>query len=104
MKTRIIAGSVFVVVLAVTFFLAPMAVTAITMGAMVALASYELLFTTGLVRNIRLNVYSALMAVGIVVWSYLDGGFAPMYCSDAFTYPTDEGCATWIAVLKAYEY
>ena len=78
MKTRIIAGSVFVVVLAVTFFLAPMGVTAITMGAMVALASYELLFTTGLVRNIRLNVYSALMAVGIVVWSYLDGGFAPM--------------------------
>lgn len=37
-------------------------------------------------------------------WKGLDGGFAPMYCSDAFTYPTDEGCAAWIAVLKAYEY
>ena len=78
MKTRIIAGSVFVVVLAVTFFLAPVGVTAVTMALMTALASYELLFTTGLVRNIRLNVYSALMAVCISVWSCLGGGHAPM--------------------------
>ena len=78
MKTRIIAGSVFVVVLAVTFFLAPVAVTAITMGAMVALASYELLFTTGLVRNVRLNIYSALMAVFVTVWSYLGASQAVM--------------------------
>ena len=78
MKTRIIAGSVFVVVLALTFFLAPLAVTAVTMALMTALASYELLYTTGLVRNIRLNVYSALMAVAITLWSFLGADYAPM--------------------------
>ena len=78
MKTRIIAGSVFVVVLAVTFFLAPVAVTAVTMGVMVVLASYELLYTTGLVRNVRLNVYSALMAVFVTVWSFLGASQAVM--------------------------
>ena len=78
MKTRIIAGAVFTVVVALTFFLAPTAVTAVTMSFMTALASYELLFTTGLVRKIRLNVYSALMSVGIAVWSYLGGGHAYM--------------------------
>ena len=71
MKTRIIAGGVFALVVAVTFFLAPTQVTVITMALMTALASYELLYTTGLVRNIRMNVYSAVMAVVIVVWSYL---------------------------------
>ena len=78
MKTRIIAGSVFVVVLALTFFLAPVAVTAVTVAAMTVLASYELLYTTGLVRNVRLNVYSALMAVFLTVWSYLQGGHGPL--------------------------
>lgn len=78
MKTRIIAGAVFVVVLALTFFIAPTWVTAVTMGFMTALASYELLFTTGLVKSIRLNVYSAVMAVLVVLWSYLGCGYAPM--------------------------
>lgn len=78
MKTRIIAGAVFVVVLALTFFFAPLAVTAVTMAFMTALASYELLYTTGLVRSIRLNVYSALMSVLVVLWSYLGSAYAPM--------------------------
>ena len=43
MKTRIIAGAVFTVVVALTFFLAPTAVTAVTMAFMTVLASYELL-------------------------------------------------------------
>jgi phosphatidate cytidylyltransferase len=78
MKTRIIAGAVFTVVVALTFFLAPTAVTAVTMAFMTVLASYELLLTTGLVKYIRLNVYSALMGVGIVLWSYFGGGHAHM--------------------------
>lgn len=78
MKTRIIAGAVFVVVMALTFFFAPVAVTAITMAFMVALASYELLHTTGLVKHVRLNVYSAVMAVLVVAWSYLGCPYAPM--------------------------
>jgi phosphatidate cytidylyltransferase len=78
MKTRIIAGAVFTVVVALTFFLAPTAVTAVTMAFMTVLASYELLLTTGLVKYIRLNVYSAMMGVGIVLWSYFGGGHAHM--------------------------
>ncbi len=75
MKTRVISGAVFVVVLAVAFFLAPSAVAAVALALMVALASYELLYATGLVKNIRLNVYSAVMSVAIVLWSHLGGPF-----------------------------
>ncbi len=77
MKTRIISGTVFTVVLALTFFLLPTYITAVTMAALVALASYELLYATGLVRSLRLNVYSAVMAVLLVVWSYFDKGYGP---------------------------
>lgn len=70
MKTRIIAGCGFGIVMALTFFIAPTWVTAITVAAMTALASYELLHTTGLVKELDLNIYSALMAVFISVWSY----------------------------------
>lgn len=78
MKTRIIAGAVFVIVLALAFFAAPTYITAVAVAAMTALASYELLYTTGLARNIRLNIYSAVMAALIVLWSYLGGAYAPM--------------------------
>lgn len=78
MKTRIIAGAVFTLVLAVTFFLAPTAITAVTMAFMTAVASYELLHTTGLVKQMGLNVYSAVMAVLVVLWSYFGCGYASM--------------------------
>lgn len=73
MKTRIIAGGVFCIVMALTFFVAPAWVTAITMAAMTALASYELLHTTGLVKNTDLNIFSAMMAVFVSLWSYYGG-------------------------------
>lgn len=72
MKTRIISGVVFVIVLAIAFFLTPPFVTLITVALMSVLASYELLYTTGLVRNVRLNLYSAIMAILIVLGSYFD--------------------------------
>lgn len=78
MKTRIIAGCGFGIVMALTFFIAPVWVTAITMAAMTALASYELLHTTGLVKDLNLNIYSALMAVFISFWSYCGGGHGTM--------------------------
>lgn len=78
MKTRIISGAVFTVVLALVFFFLPTGVTATVMAAMCAVASYELLYTTGLVKNIRLNIYSALMAVLVVIWSHLGGYYGPM--------------------------
>ncbi len=78
MKTRIISGAVFGVVMALTFFFAPTWVTALTMAFMVAVASHELLHATGLVKNFRLQIYSAVMGVAIVVWSHLGCGYAPM--------------------------
>lgn len=78
MKTRIISGGVFVVVMALTFFFAPTHITAVTMAFMVTVASHELLHTTGLVKNVRLRIYSALMAVAIVAWSYFGGYYQPM--------------------------
>ena len=69
MKTRIISGAVFVVIVAIVFFLTPVIVTAIVVAMMSALASYELLYTTGLVKNLRLNVYSAVMAVLVTMAS-----------------------------------
>lgn len=78
MKTRIISGAVFTVVLALLFFFLPVVVTAVAVAALCTAASYELLYTTGLVKNIRMNVYSAVMAVLVVVWSCLGRGYAPM--------------------------
>lgn len=78
MKTRIIAGCGFGIVMAMTFFVAPIWVTVITMAAMTALASYELLHTTGLVKDLDLNIYSALMAVFISLWSYYGGSHAAL--------------------------
>jgi phosphatidate cytidylyltransferase len=69
MKTRIISGAVFVVIVAIVFFLTPAIVTAIVVALMSVLASYELLYTTGLVKNLRLNVYSAVMAVLVTMVS-----------------------------------
>ena len=70
MKTRILAGAAIVVVLLSVLFLAPTWISAIFVGLMAALASYELLWGTRLVRHVRLNIYSALMAFAVTVWSY----------------------------------
>lgn len=76
MKTRIIAGAAIVVVLLAVLFLAPVWLAMIFVGATCAIASYELLWRTGLVKHIRLNIYSAVMAFLVVLWSYF-GCFYP---------------------------
>lgn len=78
MKTRIISGAIFVITLALAFFLLPTVVTAIAVAVLCAVASYELLYTTGLVKNLRMNIYSAIMAVLVVLWSYMGGNYASM--------------------------
>lgn len=78
MKTRIISGAIFTVVLAVVFFLLPNIVTAIGLIALGVIASYELLYTTGLVKNIRLNIYSAAMAALVPLWSYFGCDYSLM--------------------------
>ena len=76
MLTRIISGAVFTVVLALLFFFAPVMVTAIAVAILCAVASFELLHTTGLVKNIRIKIYSAMMAVLVVLWGYFGCSYA----------------------------
>lgn len=70
MKTRIIAGAAIIVVLLAVLIFAPQWVAAIFVGVLASLASYELLWGIGLVKHLRLNIYSGIMAFGVALWSY----------------------------------
>lgn len=70
MKTRIIAGAAVVVVLLAVLIFAPQWIAAVFVGLLAALASHELLSGTGLVKHVRLNIYSAVMAFAVSMWSY----------------------------------
>ena len=78
MKTRIISGVVFTALMALLFFFVPAIVTAMTMAVICVIASWELLHTTGLVKNLWLNGCAAVMAVLVALWSYFGGRYAPM--------------------------
>lgn len=68
MKTRIIAAVVLLPLLLLIVLAAPKVFTAILFGVMAAIAAYELLSGTGLVKHFRLNIYSAIMAFWTVLW------------------------------------
>lgn len=71
MKTRMIVGVVGLVLLLVVVLALPSIGTAILTAAMAAVAVYELLIVTGLVKHVRIFAYASLSAVLIVVWSWL---------------------------------
>ena len=72
MKTRILAAAVLVPVLLIILLALPKLVASIVFALMMAIAAYELLYRTGLVRHTRLVIWSALMAVAVTIWSYFD--------------------------------
>ena len=72
MKTRIITAAVLIPVLLLLLMVAPTIVTAIVWGLLLAIGTYELLYSTGLVREPRLVVHAAVMAFAVVVWSHYD--------------------------------
>ena len=72
MKTRIIAAAVLVPVLFLLVLVAPEIVAAVVFSAMMAIAAYEMLYRTGLVRHTRLVLYSAAMAAAVTMWSYYE--------------------------------
>ena len=76
MKTRIIAGTAMVALMAVLLLWAPNWVLTLVAALMAAVGSYELLYRTGLQKNLRLNVYSAVMACLVVLWSALGCHYA----------------------------
>ena len=75
MKTRIIASLVLLPLLLLLLFWAPLWVAALVAGLLSATASYELLYRTGLLRHVRLNIYSCLMAFGVSTWSYFQWNY-----------------------------
>lgn len=70
MKTRIIAAVVLIPVLALITLVAPTIVAAVALGILLMVGEYELLYCTGLVRHGRMVIYSALMALGVALWSH----------------------------------
>ena len=70
MKTRIIAAAVLVPVLFLIVLVAPESAAAAILGVLLAIASYELLYRTELVKHPRLVIYSSIMAFMLSMWSY----------------------------------
>lgn len=68
MKTRIIAATCLLPALLLVVLAAPKIFTAVLFGIMGAIAAYEMLSGTGLVRHTRMNIYSMVMAFFTVLW------------------------------------
>lgn len=71
MKTRVITAAVLIPVLLVVLLAAPKIVAALIWGAFLAIAAYELLYRTDLVKNVNLVGTAAVMAFAVTIWSYL---------------------------------
>lgn len=70
MKTRIVAAAILVPLLLLITLVLDKLVAALVMGLLLAIASYELLYRTGLVRHPRLVMYASAMAFAVSLWSY----------------------------------
>jgi len=70
MKTRILAAVALLPALLIIVLALPTIWTAVLFGLMAALASYELLWGTGLVRQPRLLIYTAVMGFLTALWSH----------------------------------
>ena len=77
MKTRIIAAAVLIPVLLVVVLVAPPVCTAVLLGAVCAIGSYELLAGTGLVKHLMLICYTAISAFLVPLWCYC--GMDPLW-------------------------
>ena len=76
MKLRVITAAVTIPILLLLLLAAPKVIVAVVWGAVLAVSSYELLYVTGMVREIRLVVYASAMAFIISVWSYFEASYA----------------------------
>lgn len=71
MKTRIIVAAIALPLLLVVLLVLPTVWTAFLLTAMCGLAAWELLYATGLVRHLRLVIYSIVIAAAIPFWCWL---------------------------------
>lgn len=70
MKTRIITAAVLLPVLLIVVLVLPETVAAILLALMCAVAAYELLYVTVLVRHVRLVAYSMVTAAAVPLWCH----------------------------------
>lgn len=71
MKVRTIVSFALLPFVILIALVAPKIVTALCLGIMCAIAAYEMLYTTKLVRHPRMLIYTMLVAFLIALWSYL---------------------------------
>ena len=76
MKKRIITAAVLVPILMIVLYALPKVVAAIVVSLLSAIAAYELLSRTELVKHVRLVAYSVLIAAFLPLWSYFSWGSA----------------------------
>ena len=72
MKTRILTAAVAIPALLLILLVADKVIAAVLWGALLAISAYELLYSTGLIRESRLVIYACVMAFAIALWSYFD--------------------------------
>jgi len=65
MKKRIISAAILVPILFLLTLAAPVIAASLVMSALMAIAAYELLYRTGLVKRPRLVIYSCIMAAAV---------------------------------------
>ena len=70
MKTRLITAAALIPLLFVVLYVCPNWVTAWLVAVMLAIAAYELLYCTGLVRHVRMVAYSAAAAFAVPLWGH----------------------------------
>lgn len=86
MKKRILTAVVLLPVIIVFLFVLPKVCTAVLAGLIAAVGAYELLWGTGLAKNLRLVIYSGVMAVFVVLWAHFQlGYFAALVAVLVFT-------------------
>ena len=68
MKTRILSAAVALPILLVIVLFCPVWATAAFVAAASAVAVYELLYTAGLFRNLRVIVWTAAAAISVSLW------------------------------------
>ena len=68
MKTRILVAVIGIPLLLIILLALPPIATGILVAGMAVIAVYELLVPTGLVRDLRLVLLSALMALFVCLW------------------------------------
>lgn len=68
MKTRIIVSAVGIPALLIIFLALPSMATALLISAMSVVAVYELMWRTGLVKDLILTVLSCIMALAVCLW------------------------------------